>query len=45
MECGKVVVDSVNKIVTTPAFMKDTQNWNEIYIGMDRMVEEIKKML
>lgn len=45
VDCGEIVVDYNNKIVTTPAFMKDTENWNEIYLGMDKMVEEVVKMM
>jgi enhancing lycopene biosynthesis protein 2 len=44
-DCGEICVDEKNKIITTPAFMKETKNWNEIYEGMDKMVNSLKILM
>ena len=41
----KVCVDESNLAVTTPAFMKHTMNWNDIYVGNDRMFEKVKSLI
>ena len=44
-DIGEVCVDESNLVVTTPAFMKHTMNWNDIYVGNDRMVEKVKSLM
>ena len=42
---NEVIVDSPNKIVTTPAFMKDGATYFEVYEGIHKMVGQVGKLI
>lgn len=37
--------DTINKIVTTPAYMKDNATPHEIYIGIEKMISSLNKLM
>lgn len=39
----EICVDETNRIVTTPAYMKDTAKPHEVYEGIEKLVKEIAK--
>ena len=44
-DVGEICVDHQNKLVTSPAFMKDTSEWYSVYEGNEKIVQELLKML
>lgn len=44
-EVHEVCFDNVNRIVTTPAYMKDNAKPDEVYKGIENMVQTIAKKL
>ena len=45
MDIGQICFDKKNKILTTPAFMKNTDNWYEVYQGNEKLIDELAKII
>lgn len=44
-DVDKICIDEPNKLITTPAYMKDTATPYEVFKGIDKMISEtIKKI-
>ena len=44
-DIGEVAVDKKNKVVTTPAFMKDSQDWYPVLTGNQKVIESLLDLL
>lgn len=42
-DVNDICIDDVNKIVSTPAYMKESAKPNEVYDGIEKLVKEIAK--
>ena len=42
---GKTCIDNENKIITTPAYMKSTAKPDEIYQGIENMIQDTLKQI
>lgn len=45
VDTTECVVDKVHKIVTSPAYMKATASPNDIFIGIDHMIDALNKLM
>ena len=44
-DVGEVCIDENKKVLTTPAFMKDAENYYEVYQGNEKLIEELSKII
>ena len=44
-DIGEICVDKKNKLVTSPAFMKDAENWYPVMEGNERLVQELVNLI
>ena len=44
-DIGEVCVDKDNMLVTSPAFMKDAENWYPVLVGNERIIQEMLNLM